>query len=79
GTALGVKDVHASLLPADKAALVKELQSQGAKVAMAGDGVNDAPALVQADVGIAMASGTDIAVHSADIVLVNSDVHGVVR
>lgn len=77
--ALGITEVRAALLPAAKAALVKSLQSQGARVAMAGDGINDAPALAQADVGIAMASGTDIAVHSADIVLVNSDVTGIVR
>jgi Cu+-exporting ATPase len=78
-TVLGITEVHAAMLPADKASLVKTLQSKGAKVAMAGDGINDAPALVQANVGIAMATGTDIAMESADIVLMRSDVEGIVR
>jgi Cu+-exporting ATPase len=76
---VGITDVHASLLPKDKADLVKELQSKGAKVAMAGDGNNDAPALAQADVGIAIATGTDLAVHSAALVLLETDLNAIVR
>lgn len=76
---VGITDMRASLMPADKANLVKELQSTGAIVAMAGDGINDAPALSQANIGIAMATGTGIAVDSADIVLLNSDIAAILR
>ncbi|HEY6968600.1 MAG TPA: heavy metal translocating P-type ATPase [Candidatus Angelobacter sp.] len=76
---LGIDEYRAGILPDKKSEVIKALQSEGHRVAMAGDGINDAPALAQADVGIAMATGTDIAMESADITLVKGDLMGIVR
>ena len=76
---LGIDDVHADVLPDDKHRIVRELKQAGKIVAMAGDGVNDAPALAEADVGIAMGTGTEVAIQSAGITLVRGDLAGIVR
>lgn len=76
---LGIEEIHAAVLPERKADMVEDLRRSGRKVGMAGDGVNDAAALAAADVGIAMGTGADVAIESADVTLVRGDLRGILR